>query len=235
MNIGYWYGWGFDFIRTHYWTAWIVTGALIVHLSAKLPVLRRALARQRAAADVAGDLERRRFLLTTGVAAGVLLAGHRRVGVHPAAAPGRPVAETPGGRPPGPAGQQGRPLGRGRRQAGRPGLAAGRRRPGRPPGHPDPRRPAGPHGRTHGPRRPAADRLRRGLEPGGPLARGAPARPARGGRRPGRTRPFGSSLSSAAATPAPCSTRPTPATPTPCWRWSSTAPPCTPTTATRSG
>jgi DMSO/TMAO reductase YedYZ molybdopterin-dependent catalytic subunit len=73
MNIGYWYGWGFDFIRTHYWTAWIVTGALIVHLSAKLPVLRRALASQRAAADVAGDLERRRFLLTTGVAAGVLL------------------------------------------------------------------------------------------------------------------------------------------------------------------
>src|SRR5512132_2883369 len=73
MNIGYWYGWGFDFIRTHYWTAWIVTGALIVHLSAKLPVLRRALASQRAAADVTGDLERRRFLLTTGVAAGVLL------------------------------------------------------------------------------------------------------------------------------------------------------------------
>ena len=92
MNIGYWYGWGFDFIRTHYWTAWIVTGALIVHLSAKLPVLRRTLARRHAAADVAGDLERRRFLLTTGVAAGVLLAGHRRVGVHPAAAPGRPVA-----------------------------------------------------------------------------------------------------------------------------------------------
>ena len=28
MNIGYWYGWGFDFIRTHYWTAWIATGAL---------------------------------------------------------------------------------------------------------------------------------------------------------------------------------------------------------------
>jgi DMSO/TMAO reductase YedYZ molybdopterin-dependent catalytic subunit len=50
-----------------------VTGALIVHLAAKLPVLRRTLARQRAGADVAGDLERRRFLFTTGVAAGVLL------------------------------------------------------------------------------------------------------------------------------------------------------------------
>ena len=73
MNIGYWYGWGFDFIRTHYWTAWIVTGALVVHLSAKLPVLRRTLARPHTATNVAGNLERRRFLLTTGVAAGVVL------------------------------------------------------------------------------------------------------------------------------------------------------------------
>jgi DMSO/TMAO reductase YedYZ molybdopterin-dependent catalytic subunit len=73
MNIGYWYGWGFDFIRTHYWTAWIVIGALVVHVSAKLPVLRRALARNHAAPDMAIHLERRRFLLTTGVAAGVLL------------------------------------------------------------------------------------------------------------------------------------------------------------------
>jgi DMSO/TMAO reductase YedYZ molybdopterin-dependent catalytic subunit len=73
MNIGYWYGWGFDFIKTHYWTAWIVTGALVVHLAAKLPVVRAALARAQAPADVAGGLERRRFLATTGLAAGVLL------------------------------------------------------------------------------------------------------------------------------------------------------------------
>jgi DMSO/TMAO reductase YedYZ molybdopterin-dependent catalytic subunit len=73
MNIGYWYGWGFDFIRTHWWTAWIVTGALVVHVAAKLPVVRRALARARAPADAAAGLERRRFLLTTGVAAGALL------------------------------------------------------------------------------------------------------------------------------------------------------------------
>ncbi|HWD44961.1 MAG TPA: molybdopterin-dependent oxidoreductase [Actinomycetota bacterium] len=73
MNIGYWYGWGFDFIRTHYWTAWIVTGALVVHLAAKLPVVRRTLARRRAAADTAADLERRRFLITIGVTAGLLL------------------------------------------------------------------------------------------------------------------------------------------------------------------
>jgi hypothetical protein len=73
MNIGYWYGWGFDFIRTHYWTAWIVTGALVVHLSAKLPVLRRSLAREHAVADAVGGLERRRFLIAIGVAAGALL------------------------------------------------------------------------------------------------------------------------------------------------------------------
>jgi hypothetical protein len=41
---------------------------------------------------------------------------------------------------------------------------------------------------------------------------------------PRPARPFGSGLSSAAATPAPCSTLPTPVTPTPCWRWSSMAP-----------
>jgi DMSO/TMAO reductase YedYZ molybdopterin-dependent catalytic subunit len=73
MNIGYWYGWGFDFIKTHYWTAWIVTGALVVHLAAKLPVLRRALARGSAPVGAVDARERRRFLVTTGVAAGVLL------------------------------------------------------------------------------------------------------------------------------------------------------------------
>ncbi|HEY7607263.1 MAG TPA: molybdopterin-dependent oxidoreductase [Actinomycetes bacterium] len=73
MNVGYWYGWGFDFIRTHYWTAWIVAGALVVHLAAKLPVVRRALVRRRDPADLPGDPQRRRFLITTGFAAGALL------------------------------------------------------------------------------------------------------------------------------------------------------------------
>jgi hypothetical protein len=89
MNIGYWYGWGFDFINTHYWTAWIVTGALVVHLSAKLPVLRRALSRSQAAAKAPGGIERRRFLTTAGVAAGTLLlvtAGEALTPPRPAAA-----------------------------------------------------------------------------------------------------------------------------------------------------
>jgi hypothetical protein len=74
MNIGYWYGWGFDFLTAHFWTAFILVGAMLVHLGAKLPVLRRALGaghdRDRPAA---ARLDRRRFLATTGVAAGVLL------------------------------------------------------------------------------------------------------------------------------------------------------------------
>jgi hypothetical protein len=73
---------------------------MVVHLSAKLPVLRRALARQHAAADMGGDLERRRFLLTIGFAAGVMLL----------VTAGRPsplralraLAPAPGRRPPGP-------------------------------------------------------------------------------------------------------------------------------------
>jgi DMSO/TMAO reductase YedYZ molybdopterin-dependent catalytic subunit len=80
MNIAYWYGWRFDFIRTHFWTAWIVAGALLVHVGAKLPVVRQALARGGAAADAeAGPaawratVERRRFLLTVAAAAGTLL------------------------------------------------------------------------------------------------------------------------------------------------------------------
>jgi hypothetical protein len=113
MNIGYWYGWGFDFIKTHFWTAWIVTGALVVHLSAKLPIVRAALrtpvkypvsrglhghrgrrarswaartplrcmrrriddrrSREHAPSGAVDRPERRRFLATTGVAAGVLL------------------------------------------------------------------------------------------------------------------------------------------------------------------
>ena len=87
MNIAYWYGWRFDFIKTHFWTAWIVAGALIIHLGAKLPVVRRALARNGGEAGASGPeaapvaagmgvgvgVERRRFLLTVGAAAGTLL------------------------------------------------------------------------------------------------------------------------------------------------------------------
>jgi hypothetical protein len=44
LNIARWYtAMGFFFTVLHYWTAWIVLGALLVHLGVKLPVVRRAL------------------------------------------------------------------------------------------------------------------------------------------------------------------------------------------------
>jgi DMSO/TMAO reductase YedYZ molybdopterin-dependent catalytic subunit len=73
MNIAYWYGWGFDFIKTHYWTSFVVAGAILVHLGAKLPVLRRALARGGGGRPAAARLDRRRFLATTAIATGTLL------------------------------------------------------------------------------------------------------------------------------------------------------------------
>jgi hypothetical protein len=44
LNIARWYAaMGFFFTTLHYWTAWVVTGALLVHVGVKLPVARRAL------------------------------------------------------------------------------------------------------------------------------------------------------------------------------------------------
>jgi hypothetical protein len=73
-NINLWYPWHFDFPTTHYRTAWIVMGALIVHIGAKFTTSRRALRRTpKTAKDApaAGALaERRRFLYTVfGVSA----------------------------------------------------------------------------------------------------------------------------------------------------------------------
>ncbi|HST42107.1 MAG TPA: molybdopterin-dependent oxidoreductase [Conexibacter sp.] len=73
-NGAHWRPWSFDFPVAHYWTAWIVIGALIVHVGAKLPVTRRALGRAaRAAPEPAGSgLSRRGFLTTAFAAAGVI-------------------------------------------------------------------------------------------------------------------------------------------------------------------
>ncbi len=42
-NIERWYPWKFFFPAGHYWAAWITIGALVVHIGAKLPVVRRVL------------------------------------------------------------------------------------------------------------------------------------------------------------------------------------------------
>src|SRR5437660_8738826 len=42
-NIAQWYPWRFSFTAAHYWTAWIVIGALLAHVGAKAPITGRAL------------------------------------------------------------------------------------------------------------------------------------------------------------------------------------------------
>ncbi|HWO66420.1 MAG TPA: molybdopterin-dependent oxidoreductase [Umezawaea sp.] len=72
FNVAQNYPWAFFFPTAHYAVAWIATGALLVHIAVKLPVIREALSRRRTEQRPAtGALTRRGFLLTTGAAAGV--------------------------------------------------------------------------------------------------------------------------------------------------------------------
>ena len=43
-NVTTWYPWSFSFRSTHFAVAWVVIGALVVHIAVKLPVVREALA-----------------------------------------------------------------------------------------------------------------------------------------------------------------------------------------------
>ncbi len=45
LNINQWYVFGFLFVPVHYALAWVMAGALLVHLAVKLPVIRRHLTR----------------------------------------------------------------------------------------------------------------------------------------------------------------------------------------------
>jgi DMSO/TMAO reductase YedYZ molybdopterin-dependent catalytic subunit len=74
-----WRPWSFDFPVAHWWTAWIVLGALVVHVGATWPTARRALRRNGAAQATAppppagdGGLSRRGFLWAA-VAAGAVV------------------------------------------------------------------------------------------------------------------------------------------------------------------
>ncbi len=76
-NIERWYPWKFFFPVGHYWAAWITIGALLVHIGAKLPVVRRAFSRTtgpRACrrSPASGTLGRRGFLTATAAASGLL-------------------------------------------------------------------------------------------------------------------------------------------------------------------
>jgi DMSO/TMAO reductase YedYZ molybdopterin-dependent catalytic subunit len=73
-NTARWYPWKFSFTVTHYWSAWIVMGALVAHIGAKLVIVRRVLAEPAPAEpqpERAG-LSRRGFFATVTAAAGVV-------------------------------------------------------------------------------------------------------------------------------------------------------------------
>jgi DMSO/TMAO reductase YedYZ molybdopterin-dependent catalytic subunit len=79
-NIARWYPWEFFFPVGHWWAAWLVLGATVVHVAFKAPTLRRSLGRTgRAEATGAegpttapGELTRRQLFSAVAGAAGLL-------------------------------------------------------------------------------------------------------------------------------------------------------------------
>jgi hypothetical protein len=68
LNIARWYTpMPFFFTTAHYWVAWLTVGALLVHISVQLPVVREALR-----GPAAPDAGRRHVLLGAGLAAGMV-------------------------------------------------------------------------------------------------------------------------------------------------------------------
>lgn len=75
LNVGHWYEpMPFFFTVAHYWTAWLVAGALLVHLAVRLPAVRRALGSTLSSTvdDARGGLTRRGLLRATGLTAGLV-------------------------------------------------------------------------------------------------------------------------------------------------------------------
>ena len=75
-NIAHWYPWQFFFPVGHWWAAWLVVGAMLIHVALKLPTVRESLGRGAAVpvggTEPDGGLTRRGLLLTVAGAAGLL-------------------------------------------------------------------------------------------------------------------------------------------------------------------
>ncbi|MFB4303565.1 molybdopterin-dependent oxidoreductase [Actinomadura sp. NTSP31] len=69
LNISYWYAFGFFFTTAHYWTAYIVIGALLIHIANEWAKTRRTVMTR-----PQDGLGRRAFLLTVFGASGVVVA-----------------------------------------------------------------------------------------------------------------------------------------------------------------
>jgi hypothetical protein len=73
LNIAYWYSvMPFGFIGAHYWTAWLLAGAILLHVAAKLPIIRGALTAKPEPKRFSDGWTRRGVLALTGTAAGVV-------------------------------------------------------------------------------------------------------------------------------------------------------------------
>lgn len=72
-NVARWYPWSFFFPLAHMWAAWILVGALVVHVGATLSTTRRALARQPVEPWIQRD--RRAFLGGVAATSGLLAVG----------------------------------------------------------------------------------------------------------------------------------------------------------------
>ena len=228
-NIARWYPWEFFFPVGHWWAAWLVLGATMIHVALKAPTIGASLRRRgterprrrRRRADPAGPAapSAGAAAVLTLITAGQTVPFLRRLTL---LAPRRPDI-----------GPQGLPVNRTAEAAGTTGLAAGRLPPGRHRAgtsraqlHPGrAARPAAAHRR-------APDLVRRGLERLGalwtgvrwprcwPLAGLEPVDATVHSAQQGGVRQLGADPGR-------------PRDPTACWRCGSTASRCTPTTAHR--
>lgn len=73
-NTARWYPWQFNFTVTHYWSAWIVIGALVAHIGAKIHIAKRAVSKEarRAPEPEGTGLSRRGLFTATGAAVGLV-------------------------------------------------------------------------------------------------------------------------------------------------------------------
>lgn len=72
-NIARWYPWDFFFPVGHWWAAWLVLGATMIHLAFKVPIVRRSLRRAAPGAVPApGELTRRTLFVAVGASAALL-------------------------------------------------------------------------------------------------------------------------------------------------------------------
>ncbi|MDN0199263.1 molybdopterin-dependent oxidoreductase [Streptomyces sp. S.PNR 29] len=75
LNIAQWYPWPFSFVPVHYAVAWLVIGALVLHIAVKAPVIRAHWTRRAPgtlALPVQDGADRRSLLAAVGAAVGAV-------------------------------------------------------------------------------------------------------------------------------------------------------------------